>query len=180
MTTNKQNPGTQLAKTQRGRLAIYQRPAAKKAHVPQPQSPDLEAWARGQGYTDITVFAERYIPGTVPLARRDAFNALKAAIVEPQSEQAPVQAIVVASADRLFRSTSMMEDIALFIDLCASRGITVMTPTASYDFGNHSDVVRFCFACMTAGESLEAVVTSRLQMGKRAAAARRRGQATNQ
>ena len=55
MTTNNQNPGTQLDTTRQGRLAIYKRPAAEKAQTPQLQSLDLEVWAREQGYTDITV-----------------------------------------------------------------------------------------------------------------------------
>ena len=119
---------------------------------------------------------------------RDAFKALKKAIAEPpqaldpetqEEEEAkqftrkPITAILVASVDRLFRLDSMMEDTALFLNLCSSHGITVITPTATYDFCNEADVVQFCFLCLAATQGIERVTLTRLQQGKRAAAARR-------
>jgi hypothetical protein len=187
MTTNNQNPGTRLATTQRGRLAIYQRPTAEKAQTPQLQSLDLEVWARERGYTDISVFAERYIPGDPRIVLPEALNALKKAIEGPPDRldsktqegarqlQKPITAILVASVDSLFRSGSMLEDIALFLNLCSSHGITVITPVATYDFCNESDVVQFCFLCLTASQGVERATLTRQQQGKRAAAARRQG-----
>lgn len=134
MTTNNQNPGTQLNAQQKGRAVIYRRPAPDALQKTQPQVSDLVQFANEHGYTDVTVFAERYIPGSTPLVRREAFNALRAAIAQPEPGQPPIQAILVASVDRLFRGSSMVEDLASFIELCASQGITVITPTALYDF----------------------------------------------
>lgn len=180
MTTNNQNPGTQLDTRQPGKAAIYKRPAAEALQTThRSQIDDLEAFARELGYAEVTVFAERYIPGSTPLVRREAFYALKAAIEQPEPGQTPIQAIIVASVDRLFRSSRMIEDIALFIDLCASHGITVITPAAFYDFRNQTHIVQFCFACQTAPQSIEAVITNRLQAGKRAAAARQKAASAN-
>jgi Resolvase, N terminal domain len=202
MTTNHQNHD----ETQR-RLAIYKRPGAEAAQAPQFQSLDLEAWAREQGFTDITVFAERYIPGDTPLAHRDAFMAMKQAIEGEEPDQAnyaqryvfkehkqtvaeqedeeastlsqkPFTAILVASVNRLFRGR-MLEDVALFVNLCSSHGIVVLTPTEQYDFRNENDVVKFCFSCMAASGDIERVTLTRMQAGKRAAAARRRASSTN-
>lgn len=188
MTTNNQTPGTRLDSTQQGRLAIYQRPAAEKVHAPQFQSLDVEAWAREQGYTDITRFAEQYIPGDTRFMLPEAFNALLKAIEEPQDKRdpesqeeeeakqfttKPITAILIASVNRLFRSDSMLEDILLFLNLCSSHGITVITPTAPYDFRNEAEVVQFCFSCLTATQGMERVTPTRLQQAKRAAAARR-------
>jgi DNA invertase Pin-like site-specific DNA recombinase len=191
MTANDQNHETQLDPQQLGRVAIYRRPAAQsQVSTTQQQSLDLEAWAREQGFTDITVFAERYIPGNTRLMLRETFTALKKAIEEPpgsidpqaqeeeearQFAQKPITAILVTSVDRLFPSPAMLEDIALFLNLCASHGIVVLTPTGErYDFRNENDVVKFCFLCQSATQGIERVTLNRLQQGKRAAAARRR------
>ena len=182
MTTNNRKPEKQPG-MQLSRAVIYSRPAAETPQAPQrPQIHDLETLAREHGFTDITVFAERHIPGNTAFAYRDAFKELGKAIEEQQEKQEPGQkpitAIIVASVDRLFRSPGMLEDIALFLNLCSSHGVTVITPTATYDFSNQADVVRFCFACQTTSLTIERVTLNRLHEGKRAAAARRKANTT--
>src|SRR5713226_3261421 len=62
MTTN-QNPASQQVLPQEGRAAIYTRPAVRVLQTPQPQTNELEAYAKAHGYSSITVFEERHVAG---------------------------------------------------------------------------------------------------------------------
>lgn len=160
--------------TIRGKAAIYRRPHTQDVQTIDAQCDTLTALAQQYGFTDIVVFAERYIPGNTPLITRDGFQQMKQYIeAGAAADDAPVTAILVSSPDRLFRSSHMVEDIALFIDFCASHTVTVITPAATYDFHNHTDVVRFCFTAMAASETVATVITGRLQAGRRHARAKR-------
>ncbi len=154
-----------------GRAAIYTR--GGKQQTQQPQYSDLLFFAQEQGFTAerITVFEEGYVSGAA--TKREALNALIAAITEPEEGQERIRAVFVSSEDRLFRDSPLV-DVAAFIEQCRANGVLLITPAGVYDFTDAAQVALFHFKIEQAYQFVTQMVTSRLQAGKRAAAARRK------
>lgn len=172
---------TNTPQPQTGKAAIYARVNEVAKATPHPHIATLVQIASERGYhaDNITVYEHTCTSGRIPDAEREAFAALIAAITTPEPDQAPIRAIFVSSEERLFRSASM-QDIVRFVQTCLEHNVTLVTPTAEYDFTNQNHVIQFCFACQTADQSIGQVTSDRLQTGKRAAAARRKAQSRNQ
>jgi DNA invertase Pin-like site-specific DNA recombinase len=158
-----------------GRAVIYQRPGKSQVATTRPhQITDLLMFAREHGYTDITLFAEGFTPGSVATIEREMLQALLKSITNPDPDKQPIRAIFASSEDRLFRDPTGV-DLTAFIETCRQHRVLLITPLGEYDFSKPVHAQLFRFKMQEAYQFVGQMITSRLQAGKRAAALRRNG-----
>lgn len=135
---------------QSGRIAIYARVAPGAKRTTSPQTDDFLAFAREQGFSNeqIIVYEDRNVSGRTPLFERGAFNDLMTTLAKPQPEDERIHAIYTSSANRLFRDATVAQ-VSTFVEMCATHGIRLITPSQTYDFtrADHIAAFRFQYEC---------------------------------
>lgn len=113
-----------------GRIAIYARVAPGAKRAASPQTDDLLTLARERGYSNeqIIVYEDRGVSGRTTLFERGAFNDL------------------ITKLDRLFRDATVTQ-VSIFIEICRTYGIQLITPSMTFDFTKADDVATFRFQC---------------------------------
>lgn len=152
-----------------GRTAVYARPAAGARGTTGPQTAALIELATEQGYPAerIVVYEDGGASGKRALVQRGALSDLLTAIM--REDQDPIWTVFVRSEERLFRDPTVV-DMASFSKACREHGVTLITPTAEYDFTDPAQVALFRFRCEQATAFIEhqaRQLTERTRHGRR-------------
>ena len=131
-----QQDQTNHVQTQRGRVAIYARPASRAQTQTTQQAAALIALANELGYPNeqIVVYEDVGVSARKPLARSGALSDLLAAITQDTEgpEQERIHSVFVSSPCRLFRDPASV-DIATFLHTCAQHNVQIVTPDMTFD-----------------------------------------------
>ena len=165
-----QQDQTNHVQTQRGRVAIYARPASRaRTQTTQQQTATLIALANELGYPNeqIIVYEDVGVSARRPLVRSSALSDLLTAITQDTEgpEQERIHSVFVSSPYRLFRDPASV-DIATFLHTCAQHNVQIVTPDMTFDLTDPAQIALFRSQCELARQYIADQI-KRLSAGKR-------------